>query len=251
MWGVVGGWRFVFVEGVPVFDRSVVVSSLESEIAALQGFLLGLSDSEVVLPTRCAPWDVAALSVHTVGSLNQVLVALDGSSPEISDGLVSAAKYYVPEVRFSPEVNTARVDSAMERAARRSDAAEPGRVLGETWRTLTERLAEQPAERTIVTRHGDPMLLTDYLVTRVVELSLHGLDLADALGRQPWTTDAALDVVHEVLFGAADREAVEKVLPGVFGAGALSAVRVVTGRAPERLEREVLEGAGVRALALG
>ena len=103
----------------------------------------------------------------------------------------------------------------------------------------------------MVTRHGDPMLLTDYLVTRVVEMLLHGLDLADALGREPWTSAEGLALVHEVLFGSADREVLERVLPGAFGAGSLYAVRVVTGRAPERLEREVLEGAGVSSLALG
>jgi uncharacterized protein (TIGR03083 family) len=241
------------LKGLPVFDRSVVVFALESEIAVLQRVLLGLSDSEAVLPTRCAPWDVAALSVHTVGSLNQVLVALDGISPENSDGLVSAAGYYVPEVRFSPEVNSARVDSAVERAARRADAAEPGRVLRETWGALAERLPGEPADRTMVTRHGDPMFLTDYLVTRVVELTLHGLDLADALGREPWTSRAALGVVCEVLFDGVDPAELERVLSGRRGASvtSLAAVRAVTGRADSEVDRPALEAAGVRFLALG
>lgn len=205
------------------------------------------------MPTRCAPWDVAALSVHTVGSLNQVLVALDGSPPEISDGLVSAAGYYVPEVRFSPEVNTARVDSAMGRAARRADAAEPGRVLRETWRALAERLVGEPVGRTMVTRHGDPMFLTDFLVTRVVELVLHGVDMADALGREPWTSPAALGVVREVLFEGVDPAELERLLPGRAGAagGPLAAVRAVTGRAGSEADRAALEAAGVRFLALG
>ena len=207
----------------------------------------------MVLPTRCAPWDVAALSVHTVGALNQALVALDGTSPDISDELVSAAGYYVPEVRFSPEVNSARVDSAMERAARRADAAEPGRVLWESWGALAERLPGEPSDRTMVTRHGDPMFLTDYLVTRVVELALHGLDLADALGREPWTSPAALDLVCGVLFDGVDPAELERLLPGrADTAGtALAAVRAVTGRADSEVDRSALEAAGVRFLALG
>lgn len=217
----------------------------------MQKVLLGLSESDAVLPTRCAPWDVAALAVHTVGALHRVTVSLDEDPPGAGPGSVSAVGYYAPDVRFSPAVNEDRVQGAVASAERRADAREPGRVLRSTWRALEPRLAAEPVDRVVLTRHGDRMLLTDFLVTRVVELVLHGLDLADALGLEPWTSPAALDVVREVLFGAADREALEKVLPGAFGTGALSAVRVVTGRAPERLEREVLEGAGVRALALG
>ncbi|PWV54615.1 maleylpyruvate isomerase N-terminal domain-containing protein [Nocardiopsis sp. L17-MgMaSL7] len=236
-----------------MFDRSVVESALVAEVMALEGVLLGLSEAEVVLPTRCVPWDVAALSVHTAGSLNQVLVALDQGRPGVSEGLVSAAGYYVPEVRFSPEVNAARVEGAVERAARREDAAEPGRVLGGIWDALAGRLPGEPADRRIVTRHGDPMLLTDYLVTRVVELALHGLDLADALGREPWTSGAALDVLRGVLFGSVDPEELRRVLPeGVGPRGpSLAAVRAVTGRSDSEVDRAALAAAGVRLLALG
>lgn len=236
-----------------MFDRAVVVSALRAEVEVLEGVLLGLSEPEVVLPTRCAPWDVAALSVHTVGSLRQVTVALDGDAPGVSAPLVSAAGYYVPEVRFSPAVNTARVEGAVERAARRADAAEPGRVLRGTWGALADRLAGEPETRRVVTRHGDPMLLTDYLVTRVVELVLHGVDLADALGREPWTAGAALDVVREVLFGSVAREELARVLPDGVGAegASLVAVRAVTGRSGSEVDRAVLEAAGVTFLALG
>ena len=234
-----------------MFGRGVVVAALADEVTALEEVLLGLSEPDVVKPTRCAPWDVAALSVHTVGALHQVLIGLAGGGADPSAALVSAAGYYSPRVRFAPEVNAARIDGALERARRRSDAAEPGRVLGGLWEQVAARVVEEPRGRTVVTRHGDPMLLTDFLVTRVVELLLHGLDLADALGREPWARDRALELVGEVLFGGADPEALERVLPGARGANVLGAVRVVTGRAPAGVEPEVLEGAGARVLALG
>lgn len=234
-----------------MFERGEVVAALADEVAALEEVLLGLSEADVVKQTRCVPWDVAALSVHTVGSLHQVSVALDGGPADPAAALVSAAGYYSPRVRLSPEVDRARVDGALERAERRSDAAEPGRVLGGIQAKLWPRLARVPKDRTLVTRHGDSMSVTEYLVTRVVESLLHGLDIADALGREPWAGDRALDLVGEVLFGGADPEALERILPGARGANALDAVRVVTGRAPARVGRVVLAGAGVRVLALG
>ncbi|SIO85900.1 hypothetical protein BQ8420_09285 [Nocardiopsis sp. JB363] len=64
-----------------------------------------------------------------------------GRGPAASSAaLVSVAGYYSPRVRFSPEVNRARIDGALERAGRRSDAAEPGRMLGRLWAELRSRL---------------------------------------------------------------------------------------------------------------
>lgn len=236
-----------------VSERDRVLAALSAEATSLENALSGLSEREAVYTTRCPPWDVAALAVHTVGSLYQTTVALEGPSPAAAEVSVSAFGYYRPEVRFSPEVNRARVESAVEKAARRSDAGEPGRVLGRVRREPSARLAVEPLDRAVRTRHGDAMTLTDYLVTRVMELSLHGLDLADALGRDPWISPEGLVLVRDVLFGAADRDALERVLPGVWDGGeaTVAAVRAVTGRSSERVERSVLEAAGARLPALG
>lgn len=235
------------------FSREAVVSALSCEVAALTRVLSGVTEEEAVLPSRCAPWDVAALAVHTVGALDRVLVALDAEAPANGEGVVSAAGYYAPDVRFSPEVNADRVRRAVDVAARREGPTEPGRVLSRSWEELSARLPVEPVDRVVRTRHGDPMLLTDFLVTRVVELGVHGVDLADALGREPWLTDEASAVVMGLLFGEADREALERVLPGVWseGAAGVAAMRAVTGRAARGVDRAVLERAGVRFLSLG
>uniref|UniRef100_UPI0003679CFF maleylpyruvate isomerase N-terminal domain-containing protein n=1 Tax=Nocardiopsis lucentensis TaxID=53441 RepID=UPI0003679CFF len=199
------------------------------------------------------PWDVAALAAHAVGAVLRVDGMLDAQAPGRGVGLVSAAGYYAPDVRFSSEVNGERVRSAVEVAARRADAGEPGRVLREGWAALSARLAAEDGDRRVFTRHGDPMFLRDFLVTRVVEVVLHGWDLADALGREPWTTRSGLDLVTRLVFGAADRAALERVFPGVWsgGAAAEAAVRAVTGRSEGGVERDALSAAGVRFLALG
>jgi hypothetical protein len=55
--------------------------------------------------------------------------------------------------------------------------------------------AALPNDRLVRTRHGDAMLLRDFMVTRVVELAVHRPDLADALDSPPWTHDSAVEVV--------------------------------------------------------
>ena len=53
------------------------------------------------------------------------------------------------------------------------------------------------------TRHGDPMLLAEFLRTRVLELAVHGLDLAAALDREPWMTAPAAGVTEDLLLPSA------------------------------------------------
>ncbi len=218
--------------------RMEAVAALGAEVGALTSVLLGLSEAEAQRETRCPPWDVAALAAHTVRALHQVEVALDGPEPERAE--VSAAGYYSPDVRFLPEVDEARVRGVLEAASRRADAGEAGRECERAWRGLGPRLAAELVRRVVRTRHGDAMLLRDYLVTRVVELALHGLDLADALERKPWTTPEGLAVVERLLFGDADQDALARI--GVSG---LEAVRAVTGRAgPGGPDGDALRSAG-------
>jgi hypothetical protein len=103
-------------------------------------------------------------------------------------------------------------------------------------RSSTTRRAAEPAGRVVRTRHGDAMLLTDFMVTRVVELAVHGLDLADALGRPPWTHDSAVEVVIRLF------------VPSTFDASGwdrMTLLRVATGRGGSE------DRAGIRRLALG
>ncbi|GAA1076116.1 maleylpyruvate isomerase family mycothiol-dependent enzyme [Nocardiopsis composta] len=226
-------------------DRTETVAALDAEIRELTGTLQGLTGKEARRPTRCAPWDVAALAEHTVGAVHRPALMLDGVAPARAE--VSALGYYSPDVRFSDRVNRERVDSAMQAAALRTDPGETGRALEAAWLEVEPRLLAAPAGRTVLTRHGDAMLLDDFLVTRVVELLLHGLDLADALEREPWATPEALAIVQRLLFGDAD--------PGPLGTAGLTgldAVRAATGRTlPGRPGPETLDGAAVNFLALG
>src|SRR5690606_20027274 len=99
--------------------------------------------------------------------------------------------------------------------------------FADTWRRVEEECRAEPEGRVVRTRHGDSMLLTDFMVTRVVEIAVHGLDLADALGREPWLTPQAGSVLRELLLGADGAAALR-----ALGWDEVDFVRRATGRAP-------------------
>lgn len=192
-------------------------------------------------PTRCTPWDAAALTAHITMALGRLDAMLD--APEPAAATVDAAGYYRPDERFSTAVNDVRLDSAVAAAQAGGPAAAAdftataGRVLA--------RCAGEPAGRRVTTRHGDPMTLDDFLTTRVVETAVHGIDLADALGRPRWTTPEAAAHVTGLLLGDASALADLGMDPVAFIAKA-------TGReAFTDAERALVEARGVTWLALG
>jgi hypothetical protein len=98
------------------------------------------------------------------------------------------------------------------------------------------------AGRVVRTRHGDAMLLSEFLVTRVVEVSVHGLDLADGLGRGAWLTPAAGEVLTSLFFGGDDSGPVVDA----------DLLRGLTGRRPlTQKESAALDHRGFRRLTLG
>jgi hypothetical protein len=104
----------------------------------------------------------------------------------------------------------------------------------------------EPAGRVVPTRHGDAMLLSDFLLTRILEVAVHGLDVADAVDRPAWLTASAAEHVERLVFGAAGR-------PGdAFDGDRATVLRKITGRAPlSGAESARLAALGPGRLALG
>jgi hypothetical protein len=90
------------------------------------------------------------------------------------------------------------------------------------------------------------MRLTDFQVTRVFELAVHGLDLADALEVPPWLTPEATAVVDGLLLGRQAPQARQAL--GTDGAGL---IRYATGRTPmAAADRDELDRLGISWLTL-
>ncbi|WP_236566999.1 maleylpyruvate isomerase N-terminal domain-containing protein [Nocardia sp. CY41] len=72
-------------------------------------------------------------------------------------------------------------------------------AFDDTWRQTDTAISGQPSDRLVTTRWGDGIQLREFMITRVVELVLHGLDIAIALGVPAWTAPEAAAVVCDFL----------------------------------------------------
>jgi uncharacterized protein (TIGR03083 family) len=226
-------------------DQGRVVEAFRCEAGRLARAMSGVSQAEWCLPTRCAPWTVRELLAH----VRVVIAWLPGmlAAPAPVRAEVSAVEYYRPDERFAPETNAARVALAQEHAGKQFSGAALAQAFDATWQEVDRLCRVAPQGRVVRTRHGDPMLLSEFLLTRVVEVAVHGLDLADALEREPWITPQAADVVQDLLSGPDSAAALEKL-----GWSQLRFLRKATGRDPiTREEAAEADRLGIRWLTLG
>jgi uncharacterized protein (TIGR03083 family) len=225
-------------------ELSQVSGVFRGEAAELARALDGLPEAQWDLPTRCAPWSVRDLLGHVC-----VVAWLPGmlAAPPPVHADVSAVDYYRSDGRFAPDSNANRIGLARRRAAEQTSGPALVDDFVRTWRYADQLCRAEPDGRSVRTRHGDAMLLSDFLLTRVIEVAVHGLDLADALGRQPWLTPAAGDAVLDLLLGRDHTPAAREM-----GWDRPRFLRKVTGREPlTDTEAATVEQLGIRWIALG
>lgn len=227
-----------------------VREALRAEAERLAAVVASEPPAAFARPSPCPPWTVGDLLYHVrtgVGRLSQMLAEPEPSAEARAAGLVSAAGYFSPDHRFSPATNADRIASAQHGAsglAAEDRAADFERAWHEAWSSV--RVA--PPDRIVRTRHGDLMLLTDFLRTRVLELAVHGLDLAAGLDRDPWLTPGAASVVADLVLPDQSAARVGERL----GWDHVTMIAKVTGRQPlTPAESGVVEAEHIRWLALG
>jgi uncharacterized protein (TIGR03083 family) len=226
-------------------SQSRVLEAFRAEAQAFSQVVAGLSEDEWDLPTRCEPWSVRELLGHVRVVIAWVPGMLATAPPVRAE--VSAAEYYRPDDRFGPQTNAARISLAQEYAARQASDAAFVQDWTATWQRVDELCQAEPANRLVRTRHGDAMLLSQFLVTRVVEIAVHGLDVADALGREPWLTPQAAAVVMDLLLGPGQEAAAQQL-----DWNRSQFLRKATGREPlNAAEVGQVERLGIRWLTLG
>ncbi len=135
-------------------------------------------------PSALAALTNGALAAHLARAALVVTPYLDGPPPE--GPLADASEYFA---RLSPPPDH---DDALNRGLR--DRANDGAAGGpdavlaafdDALGALRERFATEPPDRTLRVAADIPMRLDDYLVTRVLEMVVHGDDLAVSIGAPP------------------------------------------------------------------
>lgn len=213
----------------------MALTAFRAEAEALALALGRLDPAAWERPTRCIPWTVRDLVGHIITAVGRVPSALAEPAPARAD--TDAVSYYSPDHRFSEATNTDRVRVARARASG-SDVAALLDDLTATTRAAVDACLGEPAGRVVLTRHGDAMALPEFLTTRVVEVAVHGLDVADAVGHEPWLTAAAAEHLQGLLFTG-----------DVAGWDPAVLLRKATGRAP--LTPPESARLGLRGLAFG
>jgi uncharacterized protein (TIGR03083 family) len=227
--------------------QTAVADAFAAEAAALQGVVSGLTESDLSGASPCPPWMIGELLCHVLIGADRISQAL--SQPADASGpLITTVQYYRPDKRFSAATNADRIETARALAARLGDSDAIAAELVRRCRESFELLTTAPADAAIRTRHGDRMLLTDFAGTRVVELALHGLDLAIGMDMRPWMTGAAADVLVGLLLpdGGGDQ------LCARLNCDRVGLIARLTGRATlSATEAQLLAGPGITRLALG
>lgn len=214
-------------------DFGALLETLDGEARRSIDVARALPDEAFAAPTRCPPWDVRVLIGHMVRDLDRVLTHLDDAAPEaaISDA-VTYFRSYDPKAE-GPQITAGSV----EVADRYGTPAELVDGFDSTLRRCLEAAGREDPARVMGTRLTS-IRLDEFVKTRILEMGVHGMDLAAALGRRLWLTPAAASVVLSILVDLWGDDPAP-----ALGWSDLTFIETATGRRPlTEAERGVLGG---------
>ncbi|MFD8939053.1 sterol carrier family protein [Streptomyces sp. NPDC059578] len=153
------------------FDPARTRAAVLTQYRHVRAAVAELTPEQFAEPTRLGDWMVRDLAAHlslVLGSVARNLELPEPARQELTLDAYPAATSTVAGAVDTLARSTAAEADAEELFARAADRVE-------------EALAGVPDERIVPTRFG-AMRLSDFLVTRVVELVVHTDDLNDAIG---------------------------------------------------------------------
>ncbi|MBW3657801.1 MAG: maleylpyruvate isomerase N-terminal domain-containing protein [Actinobacteria bacterium] len=199
-------------------DRSLAALRMEGD--ALAGVVAAMTTQDLDRPTRLGDWTVQQLVAHLIRGVDRIPSYLAAGDPP--DAGTDWLDYWSQAAETDP-------GGVAERARQFARAINGRRVLDVWKETLEVAVGEgraAPADRLVRTPFGG-IRLDHYLPTRVLEITVHGLDLRAALGLEEVATPIALGITAEVL----DR-LIEGPRPDGLADDAVAWVLAATGRAP-------------------
>jgi mycothiol maleylpyruvate isomerase-like protein len=216
------------------------IAVLEAELAAVEQVFAGLSADEWRRPTRLVPvdpalphWTVFELAGHfdiSIGLTRMLISGRDDSQPARD----RTSFFINPRSETGPVV----YDYAYQMVEGKTAADMPG-VLHETFtKAVAEARAVPPG--TVGPGYFAPMRVDEFVASRIVEAVVHGIDLTQALGRDPIASPAGIAATAAIL----DDLLARRTIPGRPAAlsGDLGWVLAASGRAESSDNRLPLIG---------
>jgi uncharacterized protein (TIGR03083 family) len=183
-----------------------VIEALREECEQVSATVLALPEDDFTRPTRCTAWNVKELLAHMYRDVDRLNFALTEAAPSEPDSdSVSYWRSYDP-LADAPDI----ADRAKELANTHATGAFLAEAWDEMWRRTLDSAASADRARVVVT-WGPALSIDEFLKTRVLEITVHRMDLEDALGRKGWGTDQAISIVDDILVGLLGQEPPEEL----------------------------------------
>jgi uncharacterized protein (TIGR03083 family) len=188
---------------VSELDRTAVLDALDAAYQNLTAVAGGLSEADLMRPSRCAAWTVADVLYHQLLDARRALrtFASPADAPVDCDDVSYWAGY-------APGAEDGGPDHAAESAAharyvRIAAASYPPGALAWEWSETAAAAcrAARACGHPAVTTQGHVLTVAGFAATLVVEAAVHYLDLTVALPASPAPAPAALALVRRVLGG--------------------------------------------------
>lgn len=171
----------------------IALDSFDAECEALSQVLDKVKLEDWKLPTNCPPWNLHELVVHIMFSIG--VSRLEVTEPEGPTS--SAADYFRRPERDTSEYKGENVDRTQSVAAG-VELGTAARGFKHAWKTASNTFsAHDPEQR--IGLFGRQYTLDSFLLTRLMAVATHGVDVALSLSLPAWTTPIALRALRPVL----------------------------------------------------
>ncbi|MDQ6697342.1 MAG: maleylpyruvate isomerase N-terminal domain-containing protein [Actinomycetota bacterium] len=193
------------------FTHNEAVAAFGLASDCFLGAVRTIDDDQWELP-GLGEWNVRELVAHTVRAFRTVDQYLDGTVRDPTP-LASAAEYY----RMVLAEDQPHIHIAVRARREAPDLGDDPIATAETLADQARRSGERAPAATPVHTFVGVIALADYLATRVVELVVHTLDLAAALGLDLVVPPAPARMAVQVLTDLVDDDYLGDLLLALTG----------------------------------
>jgi uncharacterized protein (TIGR03083 family) len=228
------------IPSMTTFGRSYddALDVLEAECARASQALRGVPEAAYGGPTRCPPWNVKGLVGHLWRDVDRIVAYAGGpGSGPAARAETDAVSYWRS---YDPVVEGPLISQrSSEVADRFATGADLATSFARHWpECIAAARAMKPGD--VVRTRLTWIRIDEFVGTRVVEATVHGLDLAEAITMPPWPTPGGMAITHAILVALLGDPP-----PASLATDEIAFIETATGRRP--LEAAALGELGAAA----